>query len=121
MRRRGPRITLWRRAFCGMATVTVLLVAVPATASASTVRSCGSIGFEPHTENGVFSIRAKGTTCRRARRVAAGARHTGATRGPYSYTALGYRCRGHLDESAVLPSAHWVCRRGAARVTFDRG
>ena len=93
-----------------------LALAAPASAAE---RRCGGIAFTPNTEDGVYAIRARHTSCRTARRVARRARKLSITRGPYRYRARGFRCRGRLDGEG-LPRVKWRCRRGAARVRFLR-
>lgn len=86
---------------------------------AATVRICGSLAFSQGSEDGVWSIRAVGTSCKTARRVARAVRPLSITRGPYTYRAVGYACRGKLDDE-FLPVVAWRCTRGTARVTFTR-
>lgn len=107
------------RLACLAAAALALLIAAPAAEAGQPVKRCGQIGFTPQTEDGVFKIRARGTTCRRARRVARRARLTGAATGPFTYRRAGFRCQGRPVEDA-LPSARWRCRRGDDRVTFTR-
>lgn len=87
-------------------------------ATSEITRSCGRIDFSPNTEDGIFGIRSKGTTCRKARRVARAARVLG-SQGPFEYRQSGFVCRGRY-ESIGLPRVRWICRKGIATVTFDR-
>ena len=89
-----------------------------ATASASAEgglasASCGQIVFEPQTDNGAANIRARGTSCRRARRIVRavynGQRHP-----------FGYRCRSRAHDGDGLFFRHWVCTKNQARVTWDK-
>src|SRR4051794_24444957 len=81
-------------------------------------RGCGSVAFQPNTDDGAGGIRARGTTCRRARAVARGSRPFGPTR-PRSYTARGFRCTGRAVD-APLPTALYTCRDGRKTVAFQR-
>ena len=94
------------------------LLLVPAGAEAKT-RSCGSIGFEEQTDNGVFGITATGVGCRTARRVARAAEDHGIDDAPYRYRAAGFACRGRLVEQG-LTMVRYRCTKGRAVVRFDR-
>ena len=80
-----------------------------ATASAT----CGRIGFDPQTDNVAVNIRARGTSCRRARRIVR-AVYNG-NRQPFDY-----RCRSRLRDDYGLAYRHWVCTKNLARVTWDK-
>lgn len=82
-------------------------------AEAGPSASCGRIGFEPQTDNVAVNIRARGTSCRRARRIVR-AVYNG-NREPF-----GYRCRSRLHDEGVLSFRHWVCTKNLARVTWDK-
>jgi hypothetical protein len=82
------------------------------------VRRCGSVGFEPNSDNLAGGIRAKRASCRLARRVARGSHDAGATH-PDPYRAAGFSCAGRPVDSA-LPLALYVCRRAGAIVVFAR-
>ena len=84
--------------------------ALPAGASAG---HCGRIGFEPQTDNVAANIHAKGTSCRRARRVARQVYN--GNRSPF-----GYRCRSRAHDDGGLYFRHWTCTKNAARVTWDK-
>jgi hypothetical protein len=86
--------------------------------AAKRVRRCGSIGFEPNSDNVAGSIQAKRASCHLARRVARGSRFAGATH-PAPYRTAGFSCKGSPTESA-LPSALYVCRKGQATIVFSR-
>jgi hypothetical protein len=88
----------------------------PSTAAA---RSCGKIAFEPGTEFGVSDIRATRTSCSVARRIARRSKSHDIYETPRRYRALGFACRGRLNDDA-LPVVRWSCRRGKARVKFTR-
>jgi len=81
-------------------------------------RECGSIGFEPQTDDGAGSIKAKRVGCRLARKVARRSGFTGPI-DPDPYRAFGFSCRGRELVSA-LPAALFVCYRGSATVVFSR-
>jgi hypothetical protein len=83
------------------------------------VRKCGGIAFTPRTENGVYDIRARGISCRRARRVARAVRFEGIVEGPYEYREAGFECQGRYA-GEVLPSVDWRCTRKLAWITFSR-
>ncbi|HEX2087890.1 MAG TPA: hypothetical protein VHF89_19545 [Solirubrobacteraceae bacterium] len=85
-----------------------------------TLRSCRPVAFTPNSDDGAGGIRAQGTTCRTARRVARASRDHGPTRRPYRYRARGFRCRGRDDETQQLPTVRWECVRGSRLVVFDR-
>jgi lysophospholipase L1-like esterase len=90
-----------------------------AAAAAARWRRCGDVAFEPRTEYGAFDIRALGTRCRTARRVAAASREKSVIDGPFAYQIGGFMCGGRpLD--TPLPEARWTCHRRAARVKFTR-
>jgi hypothetical protein len=80
---------------------------------ASASANCGRIGFEPQTDNVAANIRARGTSCRRARRIVR-AVYNG-NREPF-----GYRCRSRLHDDGGLAFRHWVCTKNEARVTWDK-
>jgi hypothetical protein len=91
----------------------------PAESHAAYAKRCGGIVFTPHSEDGVYRIRARRTSCKRARRVARAVQPLGIVDGPYSYRKAGFRCHGTLDDT-ILPVVHWRCHRGRARIVFDR-
>lgn len=99
-----------------VALLSAVLFACGATAAwgdASASAACGRIGFEPQTDNVAVNIRARGTSCRRARRIVR-AVYNG-NREPF-----GYRCRSRLHDEGVLAFRHWVCTKNLARVTWDK-
>ncbi len=75
--------------------------------------NCGRIVFEPQTDNGAANIRARGTSCRRARRIVRAVYNGG--RQPF-----GYRCRSRAHDDGGLFFRHWVCTKNQARVTWDK-
>jgi hypothetical protein len=87
--------------------------ATPADTGASAAANCGRIGFEPQTDNVAANIRARGTSCRRARRIVR--RVYNGNREPF-----GYRCRSRLQDDGGLAFRHWACRKNDARVTWDK-
>lgn len=86
--------------------------------AARRVKSCGSIGFEPNSENGAGSIKGRGTSCRIARKVARAARFAGPSH-PSPYRVAGFSCAGQAI-AGVLPAALYVCHRQRATVVFVR-
>jgi hypothetical protein len=102
-----------------MVRATLLTAAVLACTAASAwaephaSANCGRIGFEPQTDNVADDIRARGTSCRRARRIVR-AVYRG-NREPF-----GYRCRSRLHDDGGLAFRHWVCTKNQARVTWDK-
>ena len=72
-----------RRLVAALTLAAAVCAAVPATASAG---HCGQIAFEPQTDNGAANIHARGTSCRRGRRI---------VRQVYNgdRTPFGYSCR----------------------------
>ena len=83
------------------------------------VRKCGKVSFEANSDNGAFDIRAQGTTCTTAKRVARASKRHGVGHTPYRFTTRGYSCRG-IDAADVLPSVNWSCVKGQAIVLFVR-
>lgn len=82
------------------------------------VRRCGSVGFEPNTDNVAGSIRAKRASCQIARKVARGSRSAGPTH-PTPYSVAGFSCKGtSLD--GPMSVALYVCHRDRATVVFAR-
>jgi lysophospholipase L1-like esterase len=88
-------------------------------ASAARVRKCGDVGFEDHSDFGAFDVAARGTNCRKARRLARASRDMNVVDGPFHYRFGGFRCRG-VAHDVGLPSVDWRCRRRGATVTFTR-
>ena len=99
-----------RRTLAALVVAAGALAAFPGTASAG---HCGRIGFEPQTDNIAANIHARGTSCRRARRIVR-AVYNG-NRSPF-----GYRCRSRAHDEAELFFRHWVCTKNQARVTWDK-
>jgi hypothetical protein len=86
--------------------------------SATRVKKCGSVGFEPNTDNVAGQIRVRRASCRVARRVARGSRATGPTHLD-PYRAAGFSCRGRTV-AGPLPLGLYTCRKGGATVVFAR-
>lgn len=82
-------------------------------------RGCGSITFRPNSDWGVWSIRAKRTSCRTARKVARKSKNLNVASGPLGFRANGFRCRGTRN-TLGLTSVDWNCRRGKSRISFTR-
>lgn len=97
-----------------------LAAASPASPATAPITSCGMLVVSPGSENAIFQIRARGTTCATARKVAWVSRTTSPRRGPYSYTAHGFRCRGRYVRPAGEGYAAWTCKKASARVWFVR-
>jgi hypothetical protein len=99
-----------RRALVTLVVVAAACAAFPAGASAG---HCGRIGFEPQTDNVAANIHARGTSCRRARRI---------VRAVYNgnRTPFGYRCRSRAHDDGGLFFRRWACTKNAARVTWDK-
>lgn len=95
-------------------------MAGPAESAAAPVKDCGMLVVSPGSENAIFQIRARSTTCATARKVAWASRTTSPRRGPYAYSALGFRCRGRYVQPAGEGYAAWTCRKDKARVWFVR-
>ena len=83
------------------------------------VRKCGGIAFTPRSEDGVYRIRARGVSCRRARRVARAVEPLGIVEGPYEYSEAGFECRGRPGDSA-LPTVRYRCAHGRDWISFSR-
>ena len=99
-----------RRALVALVAVASVTAAFPATASAG---HCGRIGFEPQTDNVAADIHAKGTSCRRARRIVRAV--YGGNRAPFGYT-----CRSRAHDEGGLFYRHWTCTKNSARVTWNK-
>ena len=74
-------------------------------------KDCGTVVFTPHSDNASSSIRAKGTTCRKARRIVKSWER--GNRSP-----LGFRCRARNHDNANLAHQDVKCTREGKRVTF---
>ena len=99
----------------------VLVLATWPGPAAAAVERCGSIAITPHTEDGIFDIRAQATSCVVARRVARRAGRFGVTaeQGPLRYHRHGFTCTGRaIDEG--LPTVFWRCRAPGRSVSFSR-
>lgn len=83
------------------------------------MRKCGGIVFTPRSEDGVYRIRARGVSCRAARRVARAVKPEGIVEGPYEYREAGFQCLGRYTNGA-LPSVDWRCTRKRAWIAFSR-
>ncbi len=98
------------------ACLALLVVAVAAPAASAHYKprgkDCGSIQFQPQTDNGASAIRARHVKCRTARRIVR-AYHRGNT-SPRRFTCTG---RAH-DPSYGLGHRDVKCTRGERRVTF---
>jgi hypothetical protein len=94
---------------------TVVAGAVPAvTADAHykpVGKDCGKVVFTPDSDDASSDIRAKGTSCRTARRIVKSYR-----RGNKS--PLGFRCRARNHDNNNLAHSDVKCTRDGKRVTF---
>jgi hypothetical protein len=75
-------------------------------------KDCGSIAFTPNSDDGSSEIRAKGTSCRRARKIVR--RWERGNKSPFGYTC---RDRAH-DPAEGLAHSDVKCTRGDKRVTW---
>jgi hypothetical protein len=82
-------------------------------------RGCGSIGFEPQSDNVAGRIRARHVGCRAARAVARGSRPYGPSHAS-SYRARRFHCTARPGRTTGLETALYTCRRGHAIVAFER-
>ena len=99
-----------RRTLAALVVAVAAFAAFPGTASAG---HCGRIGFTPQTDNIAANIHARGTSCRRARRIVR-AVYNG-NRSPF-----GYRCRSRPRDDGGLFYRRWVCTKNDARVTWNK-
>ena len=85
----------------------------PSSASVATA-TCPVIAGLPNTENGIFDLTARGTTCATAATLGTAALHThkGA-----AFSAAGFACSSRYDTNGY-PSYRYACTSGAQRVTF---
>jgi hypothetical protein len=99
-----------RRGLVALVVVASVTAAFPSTASAG---HCGRIGFEPQTDNVAANIHARGTSCRRARRI---------VRAVYQgkSSPFGYRCRSRARDDGGLFYRRWTCTKNQARVTWNK-
>jgi hypothetical protein len=74
-------------------------------------KDCGKIVFTPQSDDASTDIRAKGTSCRKARRIVKAWR-----RGNKS--PLGFRCRARNHDKNTLAHSDVKCTRDGKRVTF---
>ena len=74
-------------------------------------KDCGVVVFTPHSDDASSAIRAKGTSCRKARRIV-----KSWERG--NKRPLGFRCRARNHDNDNLAHADVKCTRGGKRVTF---
>jgi len=110
---RMVRVAFLTAAVLAAATASALAEATSALAEpAGASTNCGRIGFEPQTDNVAANIRARGTSCRRARRIV---RAVYENREPF-----GYRCRSRAHDDGGLAFRHWACTKNQARVTWDK-
>ncbi len=100
------------RALAVSIAVALPLVAVPSAGAHYKPKGkrCGTIVFTPNSDHASSSIRAKRTTCRKARRIVR--KWERGNRSP-----LRFECRSREDDDA-LSHRDVKCTRGKKRVTF---
>jgi hypothetical protein len=74
-------------------------------------KDCGKVVFTPQSDDASSAIRAKGTSCRTARRIVKAWRR--GNRSP-----LDFRCRARNHDNNNLAHADVKCTRDGKRVTF---
>jgi hypothetical protein len=92
-----------------------LLTLAPAGASAHFAgkgKRCGAVVFTPNTDHGASAIRARGVTCRKARRMVRAYENGDKT--PAGFTC---RARPHDPDNGIAHS-DVLCRRGTKRVSW---
>lgn len=96
-------------------TALALAAAVPAIDADAHYRplgkDCGVVVFTPHSDDASSAIRARGTSCRTARRIVKSWER--GNRRP-----LGFRCRSRNHDNHNLAHADVKCTRDGKRVTF---
>jgi hypothetical protein len=97
-----------------LALVLAALLALPALTGAHFPRPagairCADVPITPNSDDVVTDIRARGVTCRVARRVARQQATTDAN-------TAGYTCRTREHDDGSMPHRDVRCRRGASRV-----
>lgn len=94
-----------------------------ATSASAATRTCEPVVFEQNSDNGTTRITAVNVSCKTARAVARksnGRGPTGTAGTRRSYKSRGFLCRGiEIDEG--LPMMRWTCKRGNARIRFNKG
>jgi hypothetical protein len=110
------------RSSIALAALTVALSLIPA--AAASARTCAIHGQEQSFgPTYVTSLRASGTSCRRAKKVVRAFHrcrkaHGGIRRGrcPHSVSVLGYHCRERRGSIPTQVTGKVTCRRGRAKV-----
>jgi hypothetical protein len=74
-------------------------------------KNCGTVVFTPRSDDASSAIRARGTSCRTARRIVKSWER--GNRRP-----LGFRCRARNHDGDNLAHADVKCTRDGKRVTF---
>lgn len=132
---RGSRPRAWPRAVVAAGLMGALLVIPPAAPASAAPLACSNVTDAARSEV-VFAIRATGTTCAVARRLAGRTgRFAHSVGAPWKFGAEGFACRGGWSWAQTRPPAkagharemsegvslaRWRCTRGDARVTFVR-
>lgn len=95
-------------------TFAIAAMAVPAGSQAAHGwKRCGRIGFTKSSDDLASKIRARGTSCRRARKVVRRAHNRG-TKHPH-----GYRCRRRTLDTPLL-MWQWRCAKGDRHVKWRK-
>ena len=98
----------------------VLAVAGLATPANAAAKRCGTVDLALRDDpyNKARGIKATGTPCRVAKRVARAAARA-ADEGTFAkrYRARRFRCKG-VEEYGTYYAMHYTCRRGDARIRF---
>ena len=108
------------RGLFGLGLATMIAAFGASSVVAAKSKSCGQVGFTSGSEDGAFSIRAKGTGCATAKKVARASEPHGISDGAYKYKASGFSCRGKYVDDPI-PTVLYRCKRGSKLVTFARG
>jgi hypothetical protein len=107
----------------GALLLTLLALAVLAADAHGAVRQCGNVDLSSEaSEEGAYDIRATAVSCATARAVARASKHhgpSGEDGREFRYRSRGFTCRGR-ESATTLPSVRYTCRRGTARVRFDK-
>ena len=74
-------------------------------------KKCAAVAFQQDTDSGASAIKAKRTSCRKARRLA--------RRVHFGRGTSGWSCKSRThDEAGVLAHMDWKCKRGRRVVTW---
>ena len=111
--------SILRVLFVGMA----IAASSPAMAGAGQAPHCGSVPFARQSDDGVFQIVARGTTCETARAVAGASRPSRFRGGDPQYAANGFSCSGRSEQigGAGKQVVRFLCTRQHGSISFLRG